>query len=369
MEELLVIGEVANMNFKEFTEFAQAKQLHQVQDDAFGIYETFPFRLSYNRQSGNRVTARGFTVWLLLTGKPGKELIKELSRAVHPFRVSVSETAENGVILSFPKAWATAVAFDAVLFKTVELLRSNGLGSVSQCPLCGGQNCDVLLNWKGFYRPAHQSCVEPALSAGVETAQNKIEHGSYFTGILGALVGSFLGAIPSFLSIWFGNRVFAMLFALIPLGAYLGYKLAHGKMNRLVTVITIVVSFVQLFVLEQVIFYFAIVDAYGIYPNIFATAAFYFQIYTFSDIVESMGMEFLFLLLGIWISWRLIIQTGYSEVNTLQNVAATIQPYSNGSTAQNATITVTPDPLTSVTTAQTSAEEIYMKPEKDPWED
>ena len=72
MVEFLVIGEVANMNFKEFTEFAQAKQLHQVQDDAFGIYETFPFRLSYNRQSGSRVTARGFTVWLLLTGKPGK---------------------------------------------------------------------------------------------------------------------------------------------------------------------------------------------------------------------------------------------------------------------------------------------------------
>lgn len=369
MEEFQVIVEGLNMNFNEFSEFARMRQLHQVQDDAFGIYDTFPYRLSYNRQTaGGTAAARGFTVFLLLNDKPGKALMKELRHAVRPFRVLVSEPPENGVALSFPKARATEAALDAVLFATVGLLRNNGLSSVSQCPVCGGQNCDILLNWKGFYRPAHQSCVEPVLAAGVETAQHKIENGSYLTGILGALVGSFLGAIPSFLSIWFGNRVFALLFALIPLGAYFGYKLAHGKMNRLVTVVTIVVSFIQLFALEQLIFYFALVDAYGIYPSIFASVAFYFQLYTFSDIVESMGMEFLFLLLGIWISWRLITQTGHSEVNTLQNVAATMQPYYTGSAAaQNTTAAAAPTPTT-VSASYSSAEETYMKPEKDPWE-
>jgi hypothetical protein len=369
MEEFQVIGEVSSMNFKEFSEFARAQQLHQVQDDAFGIYDIFPYRLSYNRQTASgTANAQGFTVWLLLDSKPDDALVKELRAVVHPFKVSVSQSAESGIRLSFPKKWANGETFDNVLSKTTDLLRNHGLSSASQCPICGTQNCDILLNWKGFYRPAHQSCVQSTLSTGVETARNKIQNGSYLTGILGALVGSFLGAIPSFLSIWFGNQIVAFLFALIPLGAYFGYKLAHGKMNHLVTVITIVASFVQLFVLEQMLFYFNVVVVTGLHPSIFDTITKYFQHYTVSDIVESVGMEVLFLLLGIWISWQMITKTGYSEVSSLQTTAATIQPYYNGSTAaQNTTAAAVPT-STTISTPHSCAEETYMKPEKDPWE-
>ena len=357
------------MKFNEFSELARARQLHQVQDDAFGIYDTFPYRLSYNRQTASgTANAQGFTAWFLLNGKPDAALIKEMRDVVRPFKVSVSQLAENGVRLSFPKKWANGETLDTVLSKASDLLRNNGLSGVSECPICGTQNCDILLNWKGFYRPAHQSCVQSTLSSGVETAKNKIQNGSYLTGTLGALVGSFLGAIPSFLSIWFGNSVFALLFTLIPLGAYFGYKLARGKMTRLVTVITIVVSFVQLFVLEQMIFYFAVVEATGLHPSIFDTIAYYFQLYAFSDIVASMGTEFLFLLLGIWISWRLITQTGHSEVNSIKNTAATIQPYSNGVAEQNTTMGSAPTPPT-VSASYSSTKETYMNPEKDPWED
>lgn len=368
IKQFQMMGEESDMNFNEFSEFARTRQLHQVENSAFGFYDTFPYKLVHNPKTiGGNVSGQGFTVLLLLDGKPAAALVKQLRRAVRPFKVLVSQPVANSVGISFPKKRANGETFDAVLSKTVELLRNGGLSGVSQCPVCGGQNCDILLDWKGFYRPAHQSCVEPVISAGVENAQNRIQNGSYLTGTLGALVGSFLGAIPSFLSIWLGNRVFAVLFALIPLGAYFGYKLARGKMTRLVTVITIVVSLVQLFVLEQLIFYFAVVEAYKMYPSIFETVTYYFQYFTFSEIVASMGTEFLFLLLGIWISWRLITQTGYSEVNSLKNTAATIQPYSNGSATQTTTVAAAPTPTT-VPASYSSAEETYMKPEKDPWE-
>lgn len=61
-------------------------------------------------------------------------------------------------------------------------------------------------------------------------AQNQ-ESGSYLTGLLGAIIGGLLATIPAVAVIWFTETAYSLLYFLIPLGVYHGYRLARGKMD------------------------------------------------------------------------------------------------------------------------------------------
>ena len=66
------------------------------------------------------------------------------------------------------------------------------------------------------------------------------DEGNYFTGIIGAIIGMILGVVLNVAVIFGTERIYAMLCALIPLGAFFGYKLLKGRMNSFAIVISII---------------------------------------------------------------------------------------------------------------------------------
>ena len=310
------------MDFAQFSDFAQARGCRQVQDDAFGIYRGYPFAVHYKKGGKGQLTAT-----FKFGAKAPKSLLKEMRAALKPYGAAPMSYAPDRMGFLLSGKDGVDENFDGALSALAELFAAAGVTPPAACPFCKGQGCDTLAFVGGGYVPVHRTCLDRVLGGSAAAARHSMQQGNYFTGILGALVGGLVGALPSLLTIWFASRVFALLFALIPICAYQGYKICRGKLNRVATVVTILSSILPVFALEQILFYLSVVDYYGIWPSIFSSMVLYFQIYTLGDMLASMITELVFVALGIWISWRMITQTGGAALQGVQYVSATTAPY------------------------------------------
>lgn len=86
-----------------------------------------------------------------------------------------------------------------------------------------------------------------------EKATNKVENkkeiikvnkSNYITGILGAIVGGFIGAVPWILAYIYGNMMIAILAIFIAGGAYYGYKICKGKVTKKLPIIIMLISII-----------------------------------------------------------------------------------------------------------------------------
>ena len=68
----------------------------------------------------------------------------------------------------------------------------------------------------------------------------------YLIGILGALLGAFIGSIPWILLYVFGNMIYAILSILIVAGAFYGYKLTKAKIDKKLPIILSIASFIAI---------------------------------------------------------------------------------------------------------------------------
>lgn len=68
------------------------------------------------------------------------------------------------------------------------------------------------------------------------------KQGSYFTGILGAIIGGSIATIPWVLAYLYGNVMLSLLAVLIAAGELFGYKTFKGKMDKKVPIIIIILA-------------------------------------------------------------------------------------------------------------------------------
>ena len=69
---------------------------------------------------------------------------------------------------------------------------------------------------------------------------------NYVLGVLGALIGAFVGSIPWILMYVYGNMMYSLLAILIVLCSYYGYKITKAKIDRKLPVILSITSFVAI---------------------------------------------------------------------------------------------------------------------------
>lgn len=204
--------------------------------------------------------------------------------------------------------------FQAGMEAASALLRDCGTTLSGSCALCKQGGCDSFALANGGFVPVHQTCCEnTSRDKAAQAAMNSM-NGNYATGWIGALLGGLVGAIPTILLAWFLEMVSGWLCALIPLGAYYGYKLFKGKMDRMATIASIVSALLQVFMVEQVIFYISIVKYMGLWLTPFASIAYYFEIMEPADMAADMIMPLLFTIFGIFIVYGIIKRTGQDEI-------------------------------------------------------
>ena len=308
------------MTLEELQGFAAARGCRCMGNVLVGVHRGFPFATVLKQ---GRVSSLTTTIQLK-KGVPGRDL--KLWKRELPHGTALTQA--GGIITMICSGTDSLLdQYSQAMNVLTGHLREAGAVVPDQCPLCRKPGCDGVA-LVGRYVPVHQACCREHSVSTVTRAEVNARTGSYVTGLIGALAGGFVGAIPTILGIYFLEMIWSLLFALIPLGAYYGYKLCRGRMNRFALAAVLISCLFQLFAMEQALFYIVLHDLTGLFPSMFATIGLYFDLMTPGDMFADMWQSVLFMALGVWIVFRRISQTSVSEVHSAGTLMDSMMPYS-----------------------------------------
>lgn len=310
------------MTNEAFQSFTEANGWKSVEVGAVGVHKNYPF-------------------WAQL--QPGRistvHIIFQTTKGLSAKNVrALAKSLPKGCSFTQPTAGrfqAVCGGVDDLLLENVrrvmdaaaEAFREAGLQVPTACACCRKDGCDSLALWGGAYMPVHRGCIEEKAAKTATSAQINTVNGSYVSGFVGAFLGGLVGVLPTILSVVLLERIVAILYALIPICAYQGYKMLRGKMNKGAFWITCVVSIFHLFSMEQIYFYIAFVREFGLWPSIIDTTMLYWTLATPADIFSDMILSFVFLGLGIWIAWSHIRSTASDAVQNMGIIHDSLTPY------------------------------------------
>lgn len=229
--------------------------------------------------------------------------------------------------VSFNKKTPYEQQFAAYMEAIIAALNENGVSAANTCAVCGGSGPDSLCA-VGSYQPVHSACTRDMYLAVRDAAQENQENGSYITGFIGALLGMLVGLVPNLLTAMFMDEIYSMFFALVPLAAMFGYRKFRGKLNNGAVGIVVVLSFISVFVMQFLLTGFYVMDEQGLSLGL----AFSFVAEELLNL-KGLGMianyslaHFLFMFLGVWISWTYIKQTNKGSLRQMDAVLKTLRP-------------------------------------------
>lgn len=158
-----------------------------------------------------------------------------------------------------------------------------------------------------------------------------MQNGSYFTGFIGALLGTVAGLLPSVFTALSMDTIYALLFALVPMAAMWGYKKFNGKSTKGAIVIVVILSLLSVFVLQFMILGSAVQDEWGLSYGeaLLAVVETFLNIEGLALIASESIAEFLFMLVGLFLSWQYIGHTGSVEIKSSEAVLSTMRPNPN----------------------------------------
>lgn len=307
------------MTQAEFQSMMAARGCRVLGNGAFGVYRGYPY-------SAQITPAKRALVKLdfKVEGKADKALVKRLKGEVPKYCTPAAQNGRDSTLFINVQERDDDLErrILACLDAAVDAMQEAGLRPAETCPLCGSGGCDAT-GYAGGYVNVHRACVENQTQLTARRVEDNRLNGSYFTGILGALLGGLVGAIPAVLMREYGSYLVAVLYALVPLGANYGYRLFKGKRTKAAFFITIVFSVLDMFLMRIGAYAVYAVMHYGSYlSGVSDVVEAYFQSYGAAQI----GPDLLFLALGLWIAWGSIRRTGAHEVQEAVMVAQTLLP-------------------------------------------
>lgn len=235
--------------------------------------------------------------------------------------------------LSYGKAESLSGFFTEALDTLTAALKESGINPPDTCALSGAARpdslCLVPLNGALSYRPVCAAAVRERDTKTREKIEDNKANGSYALGIVGALLGVLVGVVLNVLGIVFTERIYALLFALVPLAAMFGYKLCGGKMSKGSIAIVVLLSLLAVLLIPFAELSYYLVKEYGyaLGEALATSAAAMTEPAFLSEISGELIQLLLFMALGIWIAWRYISgQTNSSQALSSETQTATLRP-------------------------------------------
>ena len=258
-----------------------------------------------------------------------RTLIKEARRQVRGKDVISCVNAGNAVffVLRSLRKAGGGEALPAALDLFTDLLRKNGLPPAETCAVCGGDHTDSLC-MESSYQPVHAACMRRRAASTRDAVEDNENNGSIPLGIVGALLGTLAGLIPNVLTIVFLDRIFALLFALVPLAAMWGYRKFRGRQNAAAIVIVVLLSLASVLLLEVIVTAIAVAREFeaGLGLSLGFAFMYLFSAEGFVLFLRDSLMEWLFMGLGIFIAWRYLRQTNAVRLRDLDAALSTLRP-------------------------------------------
>lgn len=305
------------MNLSTCTKYFQDMGLDVRGRVAFGIYHEYPLFLQFQgpRETVGSVLIR-FYLQTPLDKKQRKECKLLLKKRCH--LVFTGQTIQ--LTIRTPQD-VSLVECKRILNIITDHFNTKNYKAPARCPICGQDQCDSTVFYNGSYQKAHASCINAAMEHITQKTENNKMNGSYPLGILGAVLGGLVGILPNLLTILLTETIYVLLYALIPICIYWGYRLLRGVMNKTAIILTIGLSILYLFIMEFLLLVIGVyLDTNGLLLIKECWDAFTDPT-LFKEILSGMTSSFIFLALGIFYCWRMISE---SNVNIHSNVEFTL---------------------------------------------
>lgn len=258
-----------------------------------------------------------------------KELKAKLKEAFGR-NVSAAWAEDNYVVLYFDTVRIPDVYCQGVT-AALDILKNLGFTVPDRCSVCGQSGCDRAVPKGAAYAPVHRSCLEKAVTGAKEKAEQNTQHGSYLLGIVGAFLGAVVGVLPSALTILLVERIYVLLFMLIPICSYAGYRLCKGRMNYTALVVTILFSALGVYILNFGVQLYYIAREYSLAPGVALSLLpamvrdpdVWLEVSKDADFIKCA----VFALIGIALAWGQISRTSKSDIKDASAVAESAIPY------------------------------------------
>ncbi|MDP2425641.1 MAG: hypothetical protein U1C51_05010 [Candidatus Izemoplasmatales bacterium] len=182
-----------------------------------------------------------------------------------------------------------------------------GLEQHQECTFCHTElesEAPELRNFNGYFVPIHQSCAEVLIEQIEQKAVHEKKNLSKLPfSLLLALIGAFIGLIPQAIALLGAQYYVGILYAIVPLGALLGYRLGKAPRTKIMIASVVVITFIV--TISFTFLYFSMLVIEAGYQSLQAAMQ-------YSDIQRifytEMFTTLLFSALGIWVSWRAILK-------------------------------------------------------------
>lgn len=288
---------------------------------------------------------RGYLVTVQYAGKKsvsvslpvGKDDRKTFSRELksrlrETFGKSASAAwADEGYVTVFLDTAAVPDVYCQGVIPVLDIFKNLGFTVPDRCSVCGKSGCDRAVPRGPSYVPVHRSCLEGGVAGAQAAASKNLQCGSYLLGAVGAFLGVVVGVLPTVFTIVALEKIYVILFALIPLAGYAGYRLLKGKMNYVALLFTVVFSVLAVYLLNFgiTIYYLAasyeltFSQALSLLPVALEDLEMWVAITKSEDFIKCI----LFVALGIFLTWGQISRTNKSGIKDAQGLLASAVPY------------------------------------------
>ncbi|MBU1094702.1 MAG: hypothetical protein KKH01_09620 [Firmicutes bacterium] len=194
----------------------------------------------------------------------------------------------------------------ALLNKLTTVFNEEGLNNLEHCPFCGLDDVDTYKIIKGVKVGVHAACVKSFVEKADTYIQSEAKSTKHLIkSLILAFIGAVVGLIPAAIVFDFGYFV-GLLYALIPLASFYGYKLGGGPKASYVPIVIAIFS--------------AIVAPgymYLLYSSFATTTGVPFQ-EVISDpelgFTSNLIMSLVFVAIGILISFRSIYNQTHGKI-------------------------------------------------------
>lgn len=316
------------MQLETFYQLAQEQRFQVCEGSAFGIYRGWPvlFACMGRGAKTNNGHPIGVRVLLCVSSNISKPLLRQAQKLAKSLFLKVYLLKGRQLQIWFGENIAPDDFYPA-LSQMLDFFTEQQLAPPTTCPFCHKGDCDVVAAWESTYLPAHRTCVERSVHRQKNAIETNALNGHYLTGFFGALLGSFIGVLPSLVFVWVTGSVSGWLLALIPIVSYKGYQLAQGRLNHISILCSVLCSLFQIFVIVEAHFYHIVVTYYNLYPSIFTTIERSFQQETFYAILNGMSPSLAFMPIGVLVSFILLAKNSTPHIKALNDTLSTILPY------------------------------------------
>lgn len=288
---------------------------------AYGSLKGYPVLLK--KQFGSKVA-----ILFYLEGEPWGKIREEMLACAKKYKGDVY-FENNHIVYTGNFTAKDDLLLQEILENIVLILQNKGIKTPKKCAICGEGKADAYAVIQDGNQPVHKDCLQERMNE----ARHNLQKGYYSLGLLGGIIGAFLGCIPCILSMLTVERVFCVLFLFIPPGVYFGCKFFHGKMNYFVFVLSVFLTFFSVYVMEIVFRIRFILEQEGLSVTVHNCRILLGKLLQVDGIWWNMskdaGLNILFAVVGLVINWELISKTSVRVENNILEVINTVNYNSN----------------------------------------